>query len=90
MAIALTKKYSLKFNGEVVDVCFRIHNFIVQHRDEELVIDRCDQDVIIDDCHHFYAVDPEITEGICGGESHAHQGGHPKRLENHSSLLRKE
>ena len=54
------------------------------------MIDRCDQDVFTDYCHRFYVVNPEITEGIYSGESHARQGGHPQRLENHSSLLGKE
>ncbi len=32
-------------------------------------------------------INPEITESIYSGESQAHQGGFPQRLENHSLLL---
>ncbi len=82
-------KYSLKFNCKVIDACFRMHNFIVQHRGGS-VIDECDREIFNEDCRRFFAVNPDIREGIIGGESDARQGGRPQTLESNSSLLGKE
>jgi hypothetical protein len=66
-----------------------MHNFIVQHRVGS-VIDECDCEVFNEDSCRFFAVNPDIREGISGGESDARQGGHPQTLENNSSVLGKE
>ena len=64
-------KFSLKFNCHVIDACFQLHNFIVKHREStsaNVIMDECDREVFNDDCRRFYAVHPEIREGVDGGE----------------------
>ena len=38
-------KFSLKFNYHVIDACFRLHNFIVKHRESTLANDNMDPEI---------------------------------------------
>ena len=57
---------SLDFNCTIIDVCMRLHNFIVDHQGEMNTMDALEREVFDDDCRRFYTVNPNIREGIEG------------------------
>jgi hypothetical protein len=88
--------YSLSTNIMIVDACMRLHNFIVDHREEdnELFSTSIDRAVFDEECRRFYAVNPFIDNvGVDSGEcdvrrdEHGNQirGGRPSRSEQASS-----
>ena len=69
---------------------------IVKHREGQVrTMDACDFEVFDDDCRRFYAVNPDIREGVDGGESdirldrngNPDRGGRPLRMESQSALM---
>lgn len=78
-------EYSLEFNCTIIDVCMRLHNFIVEHRDDRNTMDGLDREVFDDDCRRFYAVNPMVSEGINGGEDDIRGSGRPTNAEKDSS-----
>ena len=81
-------KYSLKFNCRVIDACFRVHNFIVTHRQgEESTMDPCDFDVFDEDSRRFFSIHLDVSEGVDGGEREIRHGGRPQRSETQSTVL---
>ena len=76
---------SLDFNCTIIDVCMRLHNFIVDHQGEMNTMDALEREVFDDDCRRFYTVNPNIREGIEGGEDDIQQGGRPANAEKDSS-----
>ena len=75
--------YSLKTNVVIIDACMRLHNFIVERRDEdnELFATSEDFSVFNEDCWRFYAVHPFVdNEGVYGGESDVRRGEDGKPL----------
>jgi hypothetical protein len=63
--------YSLEVNCKIIDACMRLHNFIVEHQNEDESIFRktVDFEIFDDDCRRFYAVNAfENNEGVYGGE----------------------
>ncbi len=91
-------KFSLKFNCHVINACFWLHNFIVKHRESTSVnvnMDECNQEVFNDDCRWFYAVYPEIREGVDGGKmdqrldwnGNPDRGGCPLRVKAQSTII---
>ncbi len=75
-------EYSLKMNCKIIDVCMRLHNFIVEHRPATSDrMDALDREIFDDDCRRFYAVNPNIHEGVNGGEEDI-------RLDEHGNLFR--
>ena len=85
-------EYSLELNCTVIDVCMRLHNFIVEHRNSDRM-DVLDREVFDDDCRRFFAINPSINEGVSGGEDcicldeHGNvlRGGRPSNAEKDSS-----
>jgi hypothetical protein len=73
-------EYSLELNCTVIDVCMRLHNFIVEYRNSDRM-DVLDRDVFNDDCRRFFAINPSINEGVSGGEDGI-------RLDEHGNVLR--
>ena len=63
----------------------RLHNFIVEHRDDRNTMDGLDREVFDDDCRRFYAVNPMVSEGINGGEDDIRGSGRPTNAEKDSS-----
>jgi hypothetical protein len=63
-------KFSLKMNCMVIDVCMRLHNFIVERRDaNDRFSTSLDRDVFDDDCRRFFAIHPFLEDiGVRGGE----------------------
>ena len=62
--------YSLEVNCKIIDACMRLHNFIVEHRNDELSFRQSlDFEIFDDDCRRFYAVNPFLdNEGVYRGE----------------------
>ena len=50
-------KFSLHVNNKIIDVCMRLHNFIIDQRTDRF-LEAMDRDVFDDDCRHFFAVNP--------------------------------
>jgi hypothetical protein len=84
--------YSLEVNCKIIDACMRLHNFIVEHRNEDESIFRktIDFEIFDDDCRRFYAVNAfENNEGVYGGEEDVRRnsngdimrGGQPTQCE---------
>ena len=77
-----------------------LHNFIVDHRNEDLSLrESLDFEVFDDDCRRFYAVNPFLdNEGVYGGEEDVHRkvdgsilmGGQPNRAEAISTEIGKD
>ncbi len=65
-------QFSLKHNVNVIDACMRLHNFIVDWREENQSSVRstvCDEREIFDEDHRqFMAAYPDIDFGVHGGE----------------------
>ena len=92
--------YALDVNCKIIDACMRLHNFIVEHRneDESTFAESLDFEIFDDDCRRFYAVDPfHNYEGVYGGEQDCRrdadgsiaQGGRPTRMEASSTNVGK-
>jgi hypothetical protein len=92
--------YALNVNCKIIDACMRLHNFIVEHRneDESIFAESLDFEIFDDDCRRFYAVDPfRNNEGVYGGEQDVRrdadgsnaQGGRPTRMEASSTNVGK-
>ena len=86
-------KFSLDMNCNIIDACMRVHNFIVNNREEGIGIDSVDKDVFDDDARRFFAVHPDEDEGIYGSEEdnrldengNVQRGGRPRRYEASST-----
>ena len=74
-------EYSLETNCTIIDVCMRLHNFIVEYRNGSNRMDALDRDIFDDDSRRFYAVNPSCHEGVSGGEDDI-------RLDEHGNVLR--
>ena len=62
-------KFSLKMNCMIIDVCMRLHNFIVDHRNNQNFSTSMDRAIFDDDCRRFFAVNPFMDDiGVRGGE----------------------
>ena len=89
-------KYTLRTNCKVIDACLRLHNYIVDHR-EELGMDIIDKSVFDDECRRVFAISPEM-EGVFGGEAdvrrdlngNVSRGGRPSTSEGESTAVGKE
>jgi len=65
----LVLKYSLKMNCKIIDACMRLHNFILDRRQDNSYSNRMDADVFDDDCRRFFAVNSFLVRsGVHGGE----------------------
>ncbi len=86
-------EFSLALNCKIIDVCMRMHNFIVEYRNDTNVMDGVDREVFDEECRRFYAVNPRIPEGTYGGEDDLRRddngnllrGGRPTTAERNSS-----
>lgn len=54
-------------NCAVIDACFRIHNFIIDHHSNGDIY-LIDRDIFDEDCRQFFAVNTEFSNGVFGGE----------------------
>lgn len=65
-------KFSLKHNIAIIDACMRMHNFIVDFRESNMIttsLDRLDKDVFDEDCRRFLQMNMDICSvGVHGGE----------------------
>ena len=63
-------KYPLKTNCKIIDVCMRLHNFIVHHRgDNDNFSTSVDRAIFDDDSRRFFAINPFLDDiGVRGGE----------------------
>ena len=84
-------RFSLKHNVNVIDACMRLHNFIVDWREEKAAASSSDMEMSIFDEDHrrFMAVYPSIDNiGVHGGEEDVRldangnrlSGGRPSKL----------
>ena len=89
-------KFSLRMNTLVIDACMRVHNFIVETRNDGDDSDYIDRDIFDDDCRRFFAVNPFVNnEGVHGGEEDIRRdedgnplrGGRPSRAETQSTQV---
>ena len=90
-------KFPLKMNCKIIDVCMRLHNFIVDHRNRnDNFSTSLDREIFDDDCRRFFAVDPFLDDiGVRGGEDDVQRyengevsrGGRTSRAETNSSNL---
>ena len=55
-------------NCTVIDACMRLHNFIVDNRNEGCEMDPVDRQVFDDDARRYFSVHPNNEEGVHGGE----------------------
>ena len=57
-------------NCKIIDVCMRLHNFIVDHRNRnDNFSTSVDRKIFDDDCRQFFAVNPFVEDiGVRGGE----------------------
>ena len=86
-------EYSLELNCTIIDVCMRLHNFIVEHRNESNIMNAIDREIFDDECRRFYAVNPSMNVGVTSGEEdvrldehgHVYRGGRPNNVEKDSS-----
>ncbi len=72
-------KFSLKTNGHIIDACLWLHNFILENSDHSFM-GSVDKEVFDEDCRHFFAIHPNIPEGVDGGELGIRRTGCPCRL----------
>lgn len=82
-------EYSLEFNCSIIDVCMRLHNFIVDNRADNNIIDAIDREVFDDDCQRFFSVNPNNNEGVNGDEDGIRHGGRPSNVEKDSTDMGK-
>jgi hypothetical protein len=56
-------------NCMIIDVCMRLHNFIVDRRNNDRFSTALDHDVFDNDCRRFFAANPFLEDiGVRGGE----------------------
>ncbi len=60
-------KFSLKTNGHIIDACLQLHNFILENSDRSFM-GLVDKEVFDEDCRRYFAIHPDIPEGVNGGE----------------------
>lgn len=90
-------KYSLDMNCAVIDACFRLHNFIIDHRACNTDMDSIDREIFNEDSRRFFAVATELSEGVFGGEDDIRRdaegnmirGGRPQRSDASSTEMGK-
>ena len=89
-------RFTLKHNCNVIDAAMRLHNFIVEFREEmkeTTLVEDIERELFSDDCRRFLAVHPTIDDGgVYGGEDDVRLdhngnpllGGRPWRAETES------
>ena len=91
-------KFSLKMNCMIIDACMRLHNFIVDSRNDESFGTSLDREVFDDDCRRFFAINAFVDDdGVRGGEDDVRRdeegntvrGGRSSRVEAQSTMLGK-
>jgi hypothetical protein len=85
-------KFSLKHSATVIDAALRLHNFIVDYREAQIVDHTWDvvweREVFMDDNIRFIAVNPDVADGIFGGEEEQpNNRGRPRIVETTSKRL---
>ena len=77
-------------NYKIIDVCMRLHIFLVDNHNEEHFVTSEEYAVFDEGCWWFYSVNPFLDfEGVDGGEEDVHrdangnvsQGGQPSHAE---------
>ena len=77
-------KFSLRINCFIVDACLRLHNFILENSNRPF-LGSIEKEVFDEDCRRYFAIHPDIPEGVNGGELEQQRGGRPTRMENLSA-----
>jgi hypothetical protein len=68
-------------NCSIIDDYFILHNFIFKNSEHNFM-DSIDKEVFDEDCWQFFAIYPDIPEGVHGGDLGARgAGGCPSRSE---------
>lgn len=84
-----TLGFSLEHNTKIIDACMRLHNFIVDFREEHSDVGP-DREIFDEDCRRFMAVNPDLDfDGVVGGDDEEKRdsdgnklvGGRPTNLE---------
>ncbi len=76
-------------NSSIIDACFHLHNYILDNSKQDFM-DSIDKEVFDEDCRRFFAICPDIPEGVHGGDLGAHSaGGHPSQSEFNSASIGK-
>jgi hypothetical protein len=91
-------QFSMKHNTQVIDACMRLHNFIVDFREEHepssTGISAVDKNVFTEDCRRFMAGQSGVGRvGVHGGEREVRrnedgtvfQGGRPSQIESQTT-----
>ena len=55
--------FTMKNNIQIIDACLRLHNFIVDFREDnrqQTAVEELDKVVFEDDCRWFRAVNPDL------------------------------
>ena len=90
--------FTLKHNSRIIDACLRLHNFIVDFR-EETSSATLEHSLSDEDCRQFLAVHPECRNtGVFGGEDEEKRdengdrlvGGRPPKREQASKAYGKQ
>ena len=82
--------FTMKNNIQIIDACLRLHNFIVDFREDNrqrTAVEELDKVVFEDDCQRFRAVNPDLEDyGVFGGHYKPQARGRPT---NNESVSRK-
>ena len=82
--------FSMKHNIQIIDACLRLHNFIVDFREDNrqrTALEELDKVVFEDDCRRFRAVNLDLENyGVFGGDDEPQIRGRPT---NNESISRK-
>lgn len=73
-------KFSLKTCCNIIDPCLQLHNFILENSDRRFM-GSVDNEVFDEDCRHYFAIHPDIPEGVHGGKLGTRRPGCPDRSE---------
>ena len=60
-------KFSLRINCFIIDACLLLHNFILENLNCPF-LGSIEKEVFDEDCRRYFAIHPDIPEGVNGGE----------------------
>ncbi len=82
-------QFSLQMNCSIIDACLCLKNYILENSKQDFM-DSIDKEVFDEDCQKFFAIYPDIPEGVHGGDLGARgAGGRPSRSEFNSASIGK-
>ncbi len=67
-------QYSLQMKCSIIVACLCLHNYILDNSEQDLM-PYIDKEVFDEDCRQFFAIYPDIPEGVHGGDLGARGAG---------------